>query len=162
MPCSDPCSDIPLGGPLIFLDRRWDDDVDNVRGDGENNERDDVHSDDINESDDDNNLNEIPPYIGSSGTFRRELSSCRYCPVVVRTSASWGYDHVSTSGSAPCWVHRVDVADQCRRANEVGSRTSIAAEWGVHVEESSCACMGARCTGRDAYPSSVPKSEPGP
>ena len=51
------------------------------------------------------------------------------------------------------------VGVDCRRENEVASRTSIGGEWGVHSEEWSCACMGGRCTGRDAYPSWVPKSE---
>ena len=35
----------------------------------------DDDSDDINESYNDNKLNEIAPYIGLSGTFRCELSS---------------------------------------------------------------------------------------
>ena len=64
--------------------------------------------DDIIESND-NKLNEIAPYIGLRDTFRRELSSCRYCPVVVRTSTSAVYELVSTSGTAHCWVHRVDL-----------------------------------------------------
>ena len=107
--------------------------------------------DDINENND-NKLKEIAPYIGLSGTFRPELSSCRYCPVVVRTSTSGVGELVSTSGTGHCWVHRVGLV-QCRRANEVASQTSIGEEWGAHSEELSCACMGGKCTGRDAYPS---------
>ena len=113
---------------------------------------DDDDSVDINESYDDNKLNEIAPYIGLRDTFRRELSSCLQCQVLVRSSTSAVYELVSSSGTAPCSAHRV-VVDKCRRANEVASRTSIGEEWGVHIEELSCACMDDRCTGRDAYPS---------
>ena len=110
--------------------------------------------DDMNESND-NKLNEFAPYIGLRDTFSRELSSCRQCPVVVRTSTSAVYEVVSASGTPHCWGHRVvvDSLNQCRRANEVESRTSIGEEWGVYIEEWSCACMGGRCTGRAAYPS---------
>ena len=128
MPCSDPCSDFPLGGPFnlcgiaIRMISNCDGMMVIIMSD----------DDDINENND-NKLNEMAPYIGLSGTFRPELSSCCNCPVVVRTSTSGVFELVSTSGTAHCWVHRVGLV-QCRRANEVASQTSIGEEWGVNIE----------------------------